>query len=85
MDMVAEVAVEELERIFPDFKFDKKNLAYMRLNGQSSRLKWLTSEKEYKKLSKAKKIRVKEYMNFIISIDKAEKAKRASRSKACPV
>jgi hypothetical protein len=68
MDMVAEVAIEELEKIFPGYKFDKKNLTVKRPDGKTYEM-----------------ARVKEYMNFIISIEKAEKPKRTSRSKSCPV
>ena len=81
MDMVAEVAVEELERIFPGFKFNKALLKFSTHGGKSKNLVSITKEAEYKRLTPHKKAKVREYVNFIISVSKADKLKH-SRSKS---
>lgn len=88
MDMVAEVAVEELERLFPGFKIDKKSLKYSWKIGMgktdiSHPLKSIVKTNEYAMLSDVKKVKVHEYVNFIVSVARAEKLKKKSRIKSC--
>ena len=97
MDMVAEVAVEELERIFPDFKFNKEKLWIVNDKRKSEfPFEWLNRHPEYKALSPTKQKKVDVYVNFIVTMNKPEKSKQPSRSgtkkskrqkhaKACPV